>query len=740
MPNTQCSVWEMAPLYITRGFAVVPNAPRDKRPYHKGWEEFRIAIPDVDQYFGPNDNIGVMTGAPSGGLTCVDLDDDDAVKLASLYLPKTGMIAGRKIGGATHWFYRSDPTLAKHEFKHKPTKQKFIEVLANGQQVVVGPSIHPTGDVYDDLAGEPAEVDVDELLDAVGRLYEAVCDAKGLDPYEGIPVDQPSRQQHQQQFTGGTRPGDDYNDRGDVRELLLQEGWKSAGTSGNRERFTRPGKTHGTSGTLTDGKVFYAFSSATELDSGRGYGPFSLYAHLKHNGDFTAAGRDLAKQGYGAPDRSVDISGIANENLAGLANIDSIQAAPVTVLAKPIIPAHLLNPGGLLQMIIDFNLSTAIKPQPELALAGAIALMATITGRKVQDDYGTRPNVYLVGIAPSGSGKDHARRINKMALVSIGGEEMFQDDLASDAGLHVALNVSPSTLVQMDEFGRFLAATGNPAKAPWLYKIITVLLKLYSSSGDVYAGPSYADAKRNVRVLYPNCVLYATTVPASFFNSLTLESLSDGFFNRLLIVEASNGDPDPQVPAPFELPFSIQETIRWWHQYNPSELASVNAPAARRLMATRSANQIFSETSRTVRDRQREEESRGTQIWGRCYENGRKLSLIHQCSIDHQAAEISGESARWGCELALLLTDRIDRLAREHISDGDFDALVKKLLRYIRAAGDEGRTRTEVCRHMRAQNNRQLDDLVAKLISTEEIIGGPRQAKSGPPATVYKAI
>ena len=429
-----------------------------------------------------------------------------------------------------------------------------------------------------------------------------------------------------------------------------------------------------------------------------------------------------------------------NTNLGGLVDIDSVKAAPIPEVYDPQIPAHLLNPGGLLQMLIDFNRNTAIKPQPELALAGAIALVGAVTGRKVQDDFGTRPNCYIVGIAPSGSGKDHARRVNKLALVQTGGDQMFQDDLASDAGLHVALNVSPSTLVQLDEFGRFLAATGNPAKAPWLYKIITVLMKLYSSSGDVYAGPSYADAKRNVRIPFPNCVLYATTVPASFFNALTLESLSDGFFNRLLIFEASNGDPDPQVPASFELPYSIDETIRWWLQYpGAGPLVTNMVPTARRLVATEAANQIFAETSQTVRERQRAEESRGTQIWGRCFENGRKLALIHQCSLDHQATTISVESAKWGCELALHLTNRIDLLAREHISDGEFDALAKKLLRFVREAGDDGRTRTEVCRHLRALNNRQIDEVVQKLESTEELLSGTRST-TGRAITVYKAI
>ncbi len=451
-------------------------------------------------------------------------------------------------------------------------------------------------------------------------------------------------------------------------------------------------------------------------------------AHLRKIAEW-AAGRDVNA-------KIRDYMGGTEQLLEGV-DIDSVQAAPVVSL-PPEIPAKLMRPGGLLQSLIDSNLNTAIKPQPELALAGAIALCATIFGRKVEDDFGTRPNVYIVGIGTSGSGKDHSRRYNKRTFVECGADEMFEDDLASDAGLHVALGRSPSLLIQMDEFGRFMLTTGNPAKAPWLYKILTVLLKLYSSSGDVYAGPSYADANRNIRIRYPNCVLYGTTVPQSFFNSLTTESLSDGFFNRLLIIESRNSDPDLKTPAPFEIPYSITETVRWWLAHNTTLIN--DAPVARRIASSPGAVDVYREMSKTVRGYQRAEEKRGTQVWGRCYENARKLSLIHQCSLDHQATVIEQASAEWGCELALHLTQRIDVLATHYVSDGEFDQLARKLLRFVRDAGDKGRTRTEVCRHMRAQNNRQLDDLVQKLQATEELMCGTREAKSGPATTVYKAI
>ena len=91
---------------------------------------------------------------------------------------------------------------------------------------------------------------------------------------------------------------------------------------------------------------------------------------------------------------------------------------------------------GLIGDLMDYTLRTSIYPQPELALAAAIALIGTITGRKVCDARGTRTNVYVMGLCPPASGKERARSVNKEALVRAGGERMLgPESIGSSAGL-----------------------------------------------------------------------------------------------------------------------------------------------------------------------------------------------------------------------------------------------------------------------------------------------------------------
>lgn len=99
----------------------------------------------------------------------------------------------------------------------------------------------------------------------------------------------------------GNRPGDDFNARGDSLPILEKHGWSVSKEVGDRLHLARPGKTGCTSATLTADGIFYPFSSNSHpFEEGKAYSRFSVYAILEHDGDFAAAAKDLAAQGYGS--------------------------------------------------------------------------------------------------------------------------------------------------------------------------------------------------------------------------------------------------------------------------------------------------------------------------------------------------------------------------------------------------------------------------------------------------------
>lgn len=188
--------------YIRRGYAVVPVPAGGKGPVVPGWQRLRIAERDVPVAFRTAANIGVILGAASGGLVDVDLDCDDAREIAWWYLPETDAISGRTGAKCSHWWYRCDG-LKTTRYRDPITRKSVIEVRGDGCQTLVGPSVHPSGDVYDTLRGKPARVEAATLLGAVKRMAEAIVVMRhGEDAIKG-----PQKTYH---ATPARTPADDY--------------------------------------------------------------------------------------------------------------------------------------------------------------------------------------------------------------------------------------------------------------------------------------------------------------------------------------------------------------------------------------------------------------------------------------------------------------------------------------------------------------------------------------------------
>ena len=141
--------------YASIGLAVFPLQPRGKVPFLDGG--FKIASKDPDQIETwwtryPNANIGVATGAASGGLIVIDADVNpdsgyDGTDSLREYAVEHGpfpdtcrAITGR---GGYHDYYRTDETL-----HNRAGVLDGVDVRADGGYVVAPPSIHPNGNQY----------------------------------------------------------------------------------------------------------------------------------------------------------------------------------------------------------------------------------------------------------------------------------------------------------------------------------------------------------------------------------------------------------------------------------------------------------------------------------------------------------------------------------------------------------------------------------------------------------------
>jgi hypothetical protein len=201
-------------------------------------------------------------------------------------------------GGGVHWLYYCPLVLPNTKLAERPIpgdphrREVLIETRGQGGYVVIAPSfgpVHPTGKPYELLRGglasiarlEPAARDV---LWNLARVFDEVPEPpqkpRGGPGYDG-------------------RPGDDFEARTTWEDLLEPFGWTRLGPVGNGTGWRRPGKDKGISATTGHCKGLYVFSTSTAFEPRKSYSKFGAYALLHHGGDYAAAARQLAREGYG---------------------------------------------------------------------------------------------------------------------------------------------------------------------------------------------------------------------------------------------------------------------------------------------------------------------------------------------------------------------------------------------------------------------------------------------------------
>lgn len=99
----------------------------------------------------------------------------------------------------------------------------------------------------------------------------------------------------------GLSPFEDYNERGNVIELLESNGWKVVGNKENKTLFKRPGQTSANhSGNFDHSKNWFSvFTTSSEFETEKAYLPYAVFAKLECKDDFTEASRKLYNLGFG---------------------------------------------------------------------------------------------------------------------------------------------------------------------------------------------------------------------------------------------------------------------------------------------------------------------------------------------------------------------------------------------------------------------------------------------------------
>jgi len=219
---------------IRRGVAVVPVPAGEKNPGRPGWEALRITEGEIPNYWTNGQNIGLLCGKPSGDRVDVDLDSDEAVRIAGRFLPPM-FTSGRESRPHSHWWYVSADAESR-DWKDTDGS-KLVELRSTGRQTLVAPSVHPDGDEYvwhAETGLKMAEIGAAELTWHLRELASAVLLGRHLPPIR-TGTEGGGRHDYALAIAGFLlRPGRLGED---LTLKVLKAAWDSKGWPGEKERL-----------------------------------------------------------------------------------------------------------------------------------------------------------------------------------------------------------------------------------------------------------------------------------------------------------------------------------------------------------------------------------------------------------------------------------------------------------------------------------------------------------------------
>lgn len=637
------SILQAAINYADAGYTVVPAVPLGKRPAVQWRDLIHRDGEVVAEHWDIEPKHNV--GIRTDGLIVLDVDD-----VSWLDAEKESSLAGAPIAttprGGRHFFFR-----APEDTQYRNSAGQVapgVDIRANGGFIVLAPSMTDKGR-YEWADGDLAETPVDRLPLPPQWLLDMLSNVATTRELQ-------ERIASGEQFSEGGRNNMLTSFMGMLRRSgVSEEGLFAAGMVKNREACT------------------------PELDEQ----------------EVRAIARSVSRYQPNALDTLVATGGTLAAD------------QPLVVEDDPgAMPESLLNVPGIIGDACAYMLDTSPRRQPALCLASAISLMSICAAHKVRCANNIRPNVYCIGIAGTGHGKDRSLSgIEDILSLSHYGAERFSSDLAtSEKGLLQQLVKHNPMLGVVDEAGKALSGTGRTG-TEWGKSLAGMLLKLYSASQKKRVqSKSYSESKKNIEVAFPYYSMYGATTPHAMFGEGSLDSGSifDGLFGRIFFFWG-----EPEKPKRMKVEYAppdptLVSRVDVW--CNPDadfardmgESYDVTMPKIVVVEVDAAAEAEIEAYLKLCDARCDAKDDPVRDIWGRVPEHVWKLATLYACSCfdpdNHVEIRITPDAVRWAIDLTQWLTQKTRFELFFQVSDSQTQADCNAVLGYLSRHGKCTRT------------------------------------------------
>lgn len=323
------------------------------------------------------------------------------------------------------------------------------------------------------------------------------------------------------------------------------------------------------------------------------------------------------------------------------------------------LPAKIEPPPGLLGDIAQFIYAQAPRPVPEIALAGAIGLLAGIVGRAYNVN-GTGLNQYVLVLAKTGRGKEAAAlgidKLMNAVKMQVPTSTSFRGPGDINSGQALAkfiYNQSKCFVAVIGEFGitidRISQAYANSADK-MLYKL---LLDLYNKSGfgQTVQASIYSKKEDSTGVTEaPAVTILGESTHKLFYGALTEDMIAAGLLPRFLIIDY-DGDRVPNN----ENAHLVQPSFQLIEQF-----ASIIAQCEMTMSANRRIEvqytkeafdflKSFDKLADTKINSSRDDVV--SELWNRAHMKALRLSALVAVGVNMIEPTITIEYAKWAIDL-----------------------------------------------------------------------------------------
>jgi hypothetical protein len=673
----------------------------------------------------------VALGKASGGLVAVDIDtDNEAVQHAieSVLEPSPVQKVGRK-GYCS--FYRASAAVESTSFNI--AGERALDLLGHGRQTLLPPSLHPdTGRGYAWTTMATLE---DTTADRLPLLPDDIAARLGdvLAPFGfTAPVIRPH----------ADSDGGIFREVNDVALQRLDDWVPYLGIDAKRSSngnwrgvaLWRGGDGHNVSFSAEGIRDFAAGAGLTAIDA----------VMQAHSADFATAEKWLRQRlGFKEPPPVVFRSRPKVEE-----PIAQPVAAPVYAPEAKVDPFDPKAAGGLLEATASWIYSISIRPSRELSMLAAVGIMASFAGRRYVSPTGLTTNLYLCGVASTGTGKDAPLSAAKNLFTACGGAikgMLGSGDLSSDAVIERLMRARPSCLSTMDEIGAWLQDSSGRNAPAYARARRKSLLELYSLSraGQIWLGKDRAGAETLASddPLHSPCMsILGMSTEELFFKGLTEENLRDGLVARLTVIHVGGGAKRQRITAspepPARLVTAYRDALQDWPEKGGLTRTNISNALVKPAMF------LVDWEAEAVRDRYEKfddwqwatvQDTPTAQAYmSRASEQAMKLALVRAVSRDAVAPRITMDDWEFGQAFVTKSIEMMDVASKRYMAGSDFEDLYKRMLEYCRVAGDAGLKPSELRRKpgMSKIEPRRYNDAI-QFLSTNQMWEVRQTGKKG---------